>query len=108
MLKKCTQPAEPPQNLPVLITPCSAPGSTAGPALRSPLRREDPIEERLPPALLPGREHKDVLQHVEGEAVLGVRAEQLRLQERRPPPLQHPLPTLVPLYGHWGSGHGQR
>lgn len=73
---------------------------TAAPALRSPLRREDPVEERLPPVLLPGCEHKDILQHVEGEAILGVRAEQLCLQECRPPPLQDPLPTLVPLCGH--------
>lgn len=79
-----------------------------------PLGCEDPIEEGVPPVLGAGAQREDVLQHVEREAVVGPRAEQLGLEEGRPALLQDPLAALVTLgegERHWaqpGRGLGGR
>lgn len=54
------------------------------------------------PVLRAGAQREDVLQHIEREAVVRPRAQQLGLQEGRPALLQDPLAALVPL------GEGER
>ena len=63
----------------------------------SPLGGEDPVEHGVLPAVAHGLQDEHVLDDVEGEAVVGQRAEQLGLQEGGPLLLEHPLTPLVPL-----------
>ena len=64
-----------------------------------PLGREDPVEQGVTPVLGAGAQREDILQHIEGEAVLRPQAQQLGLQEGRPALLQDPPATLVALGG---------
>lgn len=92
------------------MRPGLGPQSQAPPALPSPVRSrgvvplgcEDPIEQGVRPVLRAGAQREDILQHIEREAVVWPRAQQLGLQEGRPALLQDPLTALIPL------GEGER
>ena len=70
---------------------------TGKPVLVLPLGGEDPVEDRVLPAVAHGLQDKHVLDDVEGEAVVGQGAQQLGLEEGGPLLLQDPLASLVPL-----------
>ena len=61
------------------------------------MRREDSIEDRVPPVFRVRRQHKHVLDDVEGEAVVRQGAQQLGLEEGGPLLLQDPLASFVTL-----------
>lgn len=63
----------------------------------SPLRRKDSIKHSVLPVLGAGRQHKHVLDYVEGEAIIRQRAQELSLQEGRPFLLQDSLTSHVTL-----------
>ena len=69
----------------------------------SPLGGEDPVEHGVLPAVAHGLQDEHVLDDVEGEAVVGQRAQQLGLQEGGPLLLQDPLSSFVALRSERGS-----
>jgi len=71
----------------------------------SPLGGEDPVEDGVLPAVSHGLQDEHVLDDVEGEAVVGQRAQELGLQEGGPLLLQHALASLVALQGHQDERH---